>query len=86
MSFWEPTWISGYTCTDFNLFSTNVSLLDSLETSENLRFSDVLRGYRSGTLVENELINWLHVVYRKVALFSEREKSWKADMKGLSFY
>ena len=39
----------------FNPFSTNVPLLYPLKTSENIRFSDVFRGYRSGTLVENGL-------------------------------
>ena len=38
-----------------NPFSTNVPLLYPLKTSENQRFSDVFRGYRSGTLVENGL-------------------------------
>ena len=38
-----------------NPFSTNVSLLYPLKTSENLSFTDVFRGYRSGTLVENGL-------------------------------
>ena len=38
-----------------NPFSTNVLLLHPLKTSENLRFSDVFMGYRSGILVENEL-------------------------------
>ena len=38
----------------FNPFSTNVPLLYPLKTSENLRFSDVFRGYRSATLVANE--------------------------------
>ena len=38
-----------------NIFSTNVKLLYPLKTSENRRFSDVFRGYRSGTLVENGL-------------------------------
>ena len=37
-------------------FSTNVPLLFPLKTSENLRFSDVFRGYKSGTLVEYGLI------------------------------
>ena len=37
----------------FAPFSTNVSLLHPLKTSQNLRFSDVFRGYRSGKLVEN---------------------------------
>ena len=40
---------------EFNPFSTNVLLLYSLKTSENLRFSDVFRGYRNRTLVENRL-------------------------------
>ena len=40
-----------------NPFSTNVSLLYPLKTSENRRLSDVIRGYRSGTLVENVLSN-----------------------------
>ena len=42
--------------TYFNPFLTNVPLLYPLKISENRRFSDVLRGYRSGTLVANELI------------------------------
>ena len=41
-----------------NPFSTNVPLLYPLKTTENLRFSDVFRGYRSGTLVENGLTNF----------------------------
>ena len=45
---------------DFNPFSTNVSLLYPLKTLENLRFSDVFRGYRSRTLVENGLIQYLY--------------------------
>ena len=39
-----------------NPFSTNVPLLYPLKT-ENLRFSDVFRKYRSETLVENGLIH-----------------------------
>ena len=39
-----------------NPFSTNIPLLYPLKTSENVQFSDVLRGYRSGTLVENGLM------------------------------
>ena len=39
-----------------NPFSTNAPLLYSLKTSENFQFSDVFRGYRSGTLVENGLM------------------------------
>ena len=40
-----------------NPFSTNFSLLFSLKTTEKRRFSDVFRGYGSGTLVEIGLIN-----------------------------
>ena len=47
----------------FNPFSTNVPLLYPLKTSENLWFSDVFKGYRSGTLVENGLINFSPVAY-----------------------
>ena len=39
----------------FNSFSADVSLLYLLKTSENRRFSDIFRGYRSGTLVGNGL-------------------------------
>ena len=38
-----------------NPFSTNVPLLTPLKTSENFSFSDVFRGYRSGTFFENGL-------------------------------
>ena len=38
-----------------NLFSTNVPLLYPLKTSENRRLSDVFKGYRSRTSVENGL-------------------------------
>ena len=38
-----------------NPFPTNVPILYALKTSENCRFSDVFRGYRSGTLVKNGL-------------------------------
>ena len=37
----------------FNLFSTNVSFLYPLKTSENLQLSDAFRGSRCKTLVEN---------------------------------
>ena len=42
--------------TMINPFSINVPFLYPLETSENLRYSEVFRRYRSGTLVENGLI------------------------------
>ena len=38
-----------------NPFSTNIPLLYLLKTSENLRFSNVVRRYRSEILVENGL-------------------------------
>ena len=41
----------------FNPFSTNFLLLYALKTSENHWFSDVFKGYRGGTLVENGLKN-----------------------------
>ena len=40
---------------NFNPFSSNAPLLYPLKTSENLRFSDIFRGYRIGTLLENGL-------------------------------
>ena len=40
----------------FNPFSTNVRLIYPLKTLENLRFSDVFREYRSGTLFEDGLM------------------------------
>ena len=36
----------------FNSYSPNVAFLYPLETSENLQFSDVFRGYRNVTLGE----------------------------------
>ena len=39
-----------------NPFSTHAPLLYPLKTSENRRFSDLFRGYRSGTWVENGLM------------------------------
>ena len=41
----------------FNPYSPNVTFLYPLKTSENLRFSDVFRGYRKVTLGEYELSN-----------------------------
>ena len=38
-----------------NPFSINVPILYPLKPLENFKFSDVFRGYRSGTLVENGL-------------------------------
>ena len=41
---------------NINPFPANVPLLYPLKTSENRRFSDVSRGYRSATLVKNGFI------------------------------
>ena len=38
-----------------NPFSTNVPLPYPMKTSENRRFSDVFRGYKSGILIKNGL-------------------------------
>ena len=51
-----------------NQFSTNFPLLYSLKTSKNPMFSDVFKGYRSGTLVENGLVDILN--HRALAVFS----------------
>ena len=64
---------------DFNPFSTNVSRLYSLKTLENLRFSDVFRGYRSRTLVENGLIQYLYsdpLLLLLKNLFAKFRKLW----------
>ena len=58
---WEPIILCLYcggpfSCDLFNPFLTNVPLLYPMKTLENRRFSDVFRGYRSGTFVENGLI------------------------------
>ena len=39
-----------------NPFSTNIPFLYPLKASENLWFSNIFRGYKSGTLVENGLM------------------------------
>ena len=48
-----------------NPFSTNIPLLYPLKTLENRRFSDVFRGYRCATLIENELMAWRFVKSQK---------------------
>ena len=40
---------------NINPFLTNIPLLYPRKTSKNLRFSDVFREYRSGTVAENGL-------------------------------
>ena len=55
-TFQESLATSGKVRNYLNPFSTNVSLpINPLKTSENLGFSYVFRGCRSGTLVENGL-------------------------------
>ena len=60
-----------------NPFSTSAPLLHPLKTSENRRFSDVFRGYRSGTLVENGLTITLimDIVCVCVCLYSSTVKA-----------
>ena len=45
----------------FNPFSTNVSNLYPVKTSENQTFSDVFSRYKSETLVENGLVLRLYL-------------------------
>ena len=58
-----------------NPYSPNATFLYPLKTSENLRFSEVFRGYRNVTLGEyglNSLSLVFHIVYDTLIL---REKS-----------
>ena len=48
-----------------DLFLTNVPFLYALKTSEN---TDISRGYRSGTMVENVLINQCFASFQRAAL------------------
>ena len=71
----------GYIFNDINPFSTTVPLLYPLKISENQRFSNVFRVYRSTTLVENGLIkfysisgNSKHLSLAKVAMLDFREE------------
>ena len=64
---------------DLNAFSTNISLLYPLQTSENRSFSDVFRGYRSRALVENGLIQYLYsdpLLLLLENLFAKFRKLW----------
>ena len=56
----ETSAVSKFLHVSLNPFSINVPLLYPLKTLENLRFSDVFRGYRSGRLVGNGLKNYNH--------------------------
>ena len=38
-----------------NPFLSNLSILNPLKTPENLRFSNVVKGYKMGTLAKNRL-------------------------------
>ena len=53
----------------FNPFSFNVPLLYPLKTSENLRISDIFRGYGSGTLVEIGLAFTIYLFHNNDILF-----------------
>ena len=57
--------------TNINPFSTNISLLYPLKTSEILKFSDAFRVYKNRTLVENRLKNQM---YSKSTLSREHLK------------
>ena len=67
MCFWLSCWTATNKLSCFqnlkqfelNPFSTNVPFLYPLKISQNLRFSDVFRGYRSETLVEK----WVKCFY-----------------------
>ena len=63
-----------------NPLSTNVPLLQPLQTSKNLPFSDFFRGYRSGTLVENRFIlffpNTAFFQFHKIYIVGNIEKAW----------
>ena len=47
-----------------------------LKTSESIRFSDVFRGYRSRTLVENGLITSMKTAFPMTALQKSRSIFW----------
>ena len=64
-------------------YSTNVPLLYPLKTSEKQRFSDVFRGYRSRTLVENGLM--LIPIFGKVRNFYEEVTPNKSKFHNLCF-
>ena len=69
--------------THFHL--TNVPLLYPLKTSENRRFSDVFKGYRSGTLVVNGLIqkSFMKIYF---VLWMVSQKFSKEDHDHVRFY
>ena len=69
MSSHQETLVQWTKC-DINPFSTNVPRLYPLKTSENLRLSDVFRGYRSRTLIENGLKNHNKITWQQSSCFS----------------
>ena len=69
MSSHQETLVQWTKC-DINPFSTNVPRLYPLKTSENLRLSDVFRGYRSRTLVENGSKNHNKINWQQSSCFS----------------
>ena len=63
----------------FNLFVPNAPFLYHLKTSENLRFSDVFRGYRQGALETNGLIHWLRTA--SLSQYCQKNYSEKDSQK-----
>ena len=60
-----------------NLFPVDVPHLYPLKTSENRRFSDVFRGYRSRTLVENGFM----LMQRGLVMINEAKYSRSDQVK-----
>ena len=60
----------------FNPFSTNVPILCSQETWENLWFSDVFRGYRIETLAKIYNYMFLFRIYLNVLIFPFEYLFW----------
>lgn len=68
----------------FNSSTTNVPLLHPLEISEHLVFSNVLRGYKSGALVEDGLITLPLFCFRNV--LKMLTKKIKQDSSTIAFF
>ena len=69
-----------YKCWSSTLFSSNVPLLYPLKTSENRKSSNIFRGYRSGTLIENGLTANYHQSLGKIKaklVFSSSQKQMR---------
>lgn len=68
----------------FNSSTTNVPLLHPLEISEHLVFSNVLRGYKSGALVEDGLITLPLFCFKNV--LKMLIKKIKQDSSTIAFF